>query len=163
MARLDTRALTLQSSDIVIGTVDRVNSYWTPDHRRILTDVSVSVSQSLVGAGPGTLTLTQYGGVVGNVRVSVPGCPAFRKGEEALLFVWRDAQGRAQVNGLAQGKFDIERDPSTGEMLVQRRVPGFEIADVKSLGRVPAGQQAPQLRLGSLVREIRATLGASDR
>src|SRR5438045_4038038 len=35
MARLDTRDLTLQSSDIVIGTVNRVNSYWTPDHRRI--------------------------------------------------------------------------------------------------------------------------------
>ena len=163
MTQLDTRTLTVQSSDIVIGTVERVNSYWSPNHRRILTDVSVSVSQSFLGAGPGSLTLTQYGGVVGDVRVDVPGCPVFRPGEEALLFVWRDPQGRAQVNGLAQGKFDLSRDPATGERFVQRRTPGFEVGDVKSLARVPMGQSAAPITLQSLVREIRRALNSADR
>ncbi len=163
MAHLDTRSLTLQSSDIVIGKVERVRSYWTPDHARILTDVSVAVSQSFLGAGPGSLTLTQYGGTVGNVRVSVPGCPVFKPGEEALLFVWRDPQGHAQVNGLAQGKFDISRDRATGEMFVQRKTPGFEVSDVKALGRVPPGQAAAPLPLQSLVREIHRALNSAER
>ena len=125
--------------------------------------MSVSVSQSFLGVGPGALTLTQYGGVVGDVRVSVPGCPVFHTGEEALLFVWRDTQGRAQVNGLAQGKFDITRDPSTGEMLVQRRVPGFEVGHASTLARVAAGQSAAPIPLRSLVREIHRALESSDR
>jgi len=163
MAQLDTRALTLQSSDIVIGTVEQVHSYWNPAHTRILTDVTVAVSRSLVGEAADRITLTQYGGEVDGVRVSVPGCPSFRTGEEALLFVWRDPRGVAQVNGLAQGKFDIARDAATGEMLVQRRTPGFAVRDVKTLGRVAQGQAAPALRLDALVREIRHTLDATDR
>ena len=48
-----------------------------------------------------------------------------------MLFVWRDTKGHAQVNGMAQGKFDIERDTATGTLMVQRNVPGFAVTDVK--------------------------------
>ena len=95
-------------------------------------------------------------------RYSVPGCPVFEPGEEALLFVWRDPAGRAQVNGLAQGKFDIRRDAKSGERFVQRAIPGFGVRDLKTLRAVPAGQALPQLPLDDLVREITRTLALED-
>jgi len=160
---LDTRDLTLESDDIVVGEVQSVRSYWNPAHSKIFTDVEVKVSRSLKGTGPGTLTLTQLGGVVGSARYNVPGCPTFKPGEESLLFVWRDSHGRAQVNALAQGKFDIRRDPATGEGLVQRAIPGLGVRDVKTLRAVPAGQPMPRLKLDDLVLEITRTLTTESR
>jgi hypothetical protein len=160
---LDTRALTLGSSDIVVGSVESVTPRWNEKHTKIVTDVAVRVTQSLKGTTASTLTLTQLGGTVGNLKYTVPGCPAWRTGEEALLFVWRDTQGRPQVNGLAQGKFDITRDAATGERLVQRSAEGLAVRDVQQLKLVPTGQMSPRLKLNDLVGEIQRTLAEGGR
>jgi hypothetical protein len=162
LVHLDTRALTLESPEIVIGEVERVRSYWNASRTKILTDVEVRVTRALKGGAADRLTLTQLGGVVDGARYTVPGCPVFEPGEEALLFVWRDPAGRAQVNGLAQGKFDIRRDRASGERFVQRAIPGFGVRDLKTLRAVPAGQPLPRLPLDDLVREITRTLALED-
>jgi hypothetical protein len=162
VVHLDTRALTLGSSDIVIGRVEAVTPRWNATRTKILTEVTVRVSRSLKG-GRERIVLTQLGGTLGDVRTTVPGCPAFAVGEEALLFVWRDARGRAQVNGLAQGKFDIRRDPATDERVVQRSAPGIAVRDARLLGLVRPGEPAPPLPLGDLVREIERTLAEQER
>ena len=153
-----TRELASSSSDIVIGTVAATHSYWNPAHTRIFTDVAFDVSESLEGVPGGRLTLTQLGGELNGLRVSVPGGPLFVPGQQSLLFVWRDSQGRAQVNGLAIGKFDIREDPTTGERLVQRTAPGLAVRDVRSLRALTVGEPVPRLRLEDLVREIRRDL-----
>ena len=158
MRHLDTRALTLGSSDIVVGQVEAVRPRWSADHRKLFTDVDVRVSQSLKGATAERITLTQLGGELDGVKVSVPGGPLFKPGNEALLFVWRDAKGRPQVNGMAQGKFDIERDAATGTLMVQRNTPGFAVKDVKSLVGTQSAAAAPRLPLDDLVREIKSAL-----
>lgn len=159
MRRLETRDLTLGSSEIVVGTVESARSRWDANHRHIFTDVDVRVTRSLKGDGASRITLTQLGGEVGGVRYSIPGGPLFRPGEEALLFVWRDSRGRPQVNGLAQGKFDIERDSATGKATVQRHVPGFAVTDARRLAAAEgAAGNAPGIPLDDLVREIQRTL-----
>jgi hypothetical protein len=163
MNHLDTRALTHGSSDIVIGTVERVQSHWDAAHKRILTDVDVRVSESFKGAGNGMVTLTQMGGEVDGMRLEIEGSPVFRPGQESLLFLWRDTDGRAQVNGLAQGKFDIRRDPRTGAATVRRPLPGFGARDARSLALVPAGESAPDLSLDAIRAEIRAALQEAGR
>ncbi len=160
MRRLETRDLTLGSSEIVIGTVESARSRWDSNHRHIFTDVDVRVTRSLKGTDSGRITLTQIGGEVDGVRYSIPGGPLFRPGEEALLFVWRDSRGRPQVNGLAQGKFDIERDAATGRATVQRRVPGFAVRDARRLATAEGASDAPGIPLDDLVREIQRTLNA---
>jgi hypothetical protein len=159
---LDTRALVSSSHDIVVGEVLAARSYWNPERTRIYTDVTVRVNETLRGA-TGTLTLTQMGGVVDGARYTVPGSPEFKPGEEALLFVWRDPSGRAQVNGLAQGKFDIRRDPSTGARLVQRTLPGLAVKDARSLSLVKSGERAPQLKLDDLLGEVRRAMAEDGR
>ena len=155
---LDTRELVLGSHDIVVATVEGVQPRWNESHSKIFTDVTVRVAQALKGGAADRITLTELGGEVGGVRYTVPGCPVFTPGEEALLFVWRDTGGRAQVNGLAQGKFDIRRDPATGVATVQRSVAGLAVRDVRRLRLVPQGEAPARIRLDDLVTEIRRVL-----
>jgi hypothetical protein len=157
------RDLTLGSSDILVGQVEATHAHWDASHRKIVTDVTVLVSESLKGVPAGRITLTQLGGDVGGFRYAVPGSPRFRPGEETLLFVWRDARGRAQVNGLAQGKFDIATDPATGERTVQRGPEGLRVREARALSLVPSGEQAPQLKLGDMLGEIRTILAEGGR
>lgn len=154
--RLDTRDLTLGSSDIVVGTVESVRSYWNPGRSRILTDVTVRVSESLKGE-PTTLTLTQMGGEVDGVKLAIEGSPVFRPGQEVVVFAWRDRNGRAQVNGLAQGKFDVVRDPATGEATVSRTVEGLALRRAGS-SAIERGGAPLKLRLRELLTEVRGIL-----
>jgi hypothetical protein len=163
MNHLDTRALSRGSSDIVIGTVERVQPRWDAAHKRILTDIDVRVSESLKGGGGGVITLTQMGGELDGVRLEIEGSPAFRPGQESLFFLWRDRTGRAQVNGLAQGKFDIRRDARTGAATVRRPLPGFGARDARSLALVPAGERAPDLSLDAIRAEIRTAMQEAGR
>ncbi len=157
VVRMDTRALVTRSSDIVVGEVSATRSYWDESRTRILTDVTVRVESRLKGGAGGELTLTQLGGVVDGLRYHIEGSAAFAPGEEALLFVWRDPQGRAQVNGLAQGKFEIRRD-AAGRATVQRSLPGLGVGDLKSLRPLRAGEAAPSLALDDLLAEVRRVL-----
>jgi hypothetical protein len=163
VVHLDTRALTHESSDIVIGTVTAQKSYWNAAHTRILTDVIISVSQSLKGAPAGEITLTQLGGEVDGMRYSVPGSPTFRVGEEALVFAWRDTNGRPQVDGLAQGKFEIQHDAATGARVVQRAALGLAASDAKTLKLAPSGRALPQLKLDDMINEIKAAMAEAGR
>jgi hypothetical protein len=157
------RDLTLGSSDIVIGQVEGTRARWDDSHRKIVTEVTVRVSESLKGVPAGSLTLTQLGGDLDGFRYAVPGSPLFRPGEEALLFVWRDAKGRAQVNGLAQGKFEITTDAATGERTVQRALDGLRVREARTLSLVKTGEPAPQLRLGDMLGEIRTIIAEGGR
>jgi hypothetical protein len=153
----DVAGLVGGSSDIVVGRVNTVHSRWDEYHQHIVTDVTVEVSESLMGERR-RLTLTQLGGEVDGIRVTIPASPVFRPGEEALLFVWRDSRQQAQVNGLGQGKFDISRDPVTHERLVSRRLPGLEIGDLRTLRPPRPGKPEARVPLDHMVREIRRAL-----
>jgi hypothetical protein len=163
VVHLDTRALTHESSDIVIGTVTAQKSYWNAAHTRILTDVTIQVTESLKGVPAGELTLTQLGGELDGMRYNVPGSPTFKVGEEALVFAWRDSKGTAQVDGLAQGKFEIERDAASGARTVQRAGVGLAAADAKTLKLAPSGHAQPQLKLDDMIREIKAAMAEAGR
>ena len=151
---VDTRGLVESSQEIVIGRVAQVRAAWNEKHTKIYTEVEIEVDSSLKGEAARRLTLRQLGGEVDGVRYTVPGCATFRPGEEALLFVWRDRTGRAQVNALAQGKFDISRDAATGRRVVQRSEAGLAFRDVKSLQRAAEGMPAPRIELDEMVAEI---------
>ena len=158
----DTNGLVRGSSDIVVGRVATVWAHWDDSHQHIVTDVVIDVSESLKGANQ-RLVLTQLGGEVDGYRLTVPGCPTFKPGEEALLFVWRDARGKAQLNGLGQGKFEIRSDARTQERYLVRSLPGMGFADARTLRPLSAGEKAPRTTLKQMLGVIRADLAKSDR
>ncbi len=121
------------SPRIVVGTVTDVSSAWNENHTQVFTTVTVDVSESLKGSASGAITFQQVGGVVGDIRVSVPGFPVFRKGSELLLFLNNDPSGHIPTVGLGQGKFDVFVDDRTGEKMVANDVLGLEMLDAGKL------------------------------
>jgi len=161
--RMDTRELVRSSSDIVVGSVEKVRSSWNAAHTRIVTEVTVNVGEALKGTGGSSVTITQMGGEVGGMRLSIAGSPVFQPGEQALLFLWTDAKGRRLVNGLAQGKFDIERDAMSGELLVRRNLDGLSLLPQKGGARAMAQATSPATRLEDFKREIAQALREAGR
>jgi hypothetical protein len=154
---VDTRELSRSSDGIVVGRVEAVRCFWNPERTRIFTEVTIRVDQSVKGSSEPLLTLTQLGGTIDGARYTVPGAPQFHVGEETLVFVWRDAKGRPQVNGMAQGKFEIDRD-AKGVRRIQRTLPGFAVGDVRTLAPPRVGERT-WIPLHDMLREIDLALG----
>ncbi|MCZ6766830.1 MAG: hypothetical protein O7D32_07850 [bacterium] len=113
---------------VVQGTVSGVRSYWNQERSKIFTEATITVSATHKGQNQGIVRVTQLGGVVGNVKMSVGAAIQWSNGEEVLLFLERYDKGSYQVFGFSQGKFDVERNQDTGEAFVRRpNVAGLEM------------------------------------
>jgi hypothetical protein len=109
-----------ESSDVVLGRVTSVQSYWNAQQTKIFTETVIAVDESYKGSGESTVRLVQLGGEVDGVRVTVHGALSWRSDEEVFLFL-EPYQGETyHVTGFSQGKFDVERDPETGEVFIKR-------------------------------------------
>lgn len=109
MVAQDLTALTRASDAVVHGKVKNVESHWTGDHKQIVTDVQIDVSEFIKGKGAKTLVVQQPGGEVGDIGQKVSGLASFSPGEEVVVFLERQAEDRYRVSGMAQGKFRVER------------------------------------------------------
>jgi hypothetical protein len=100
--------LTATADVIARGTVKKIESRWTTDHRRIVTDVEIEVLESLKGS-PGTKVVVQQpGGVVGDIGQKVSGLASFEPNEEVVVFLERRGS-KYEIVGLSQGKYRVER------------------------------------------------------
>jgi hypothetical protein len=148
------REMAERSERIVAGTVTRVESFWNEKHTKIYTRTTIAVDETYKGTRGGTVDILQLGGVVGNVRVTVDGAIAWKKDEEVLLFLEPYVQGTYQVTGLSQGKFEIERDPETGERFVSREaIEGVEIVGLAAEGEDARGPGARRISLERFVSD----------
>ncbi len=112
-----------QSDVIEIGNCTNTQSVWVDGS--LVTLATVSVSETLKGAGSETLTVVLPGGIDANrkipVSMSYPGAPRLTPGEDAFLFLTADTDyGNGYVvAGFSQGKFSIVNDEN-GEPMVSR-------------------------------------------
>jgi hypothetical protein len=119
------------SSAIVHGTVIAQSSRWNDDRSLVVTDVRIRVTDALKGAPGDEILVTQPGGVVGKLRVDVPGAAVFQPGQETVLFLKPTTEGRTIVTGLFLGRFDVTEDPRTGAKTVR----GLEDQGLTRLGK----------------------------
>jgi hypothetical protein len=104
--RLSFDDLVSKSHTIVVGTTVNSNTFWTPDHKLILTSYTLEVQQSLKGTPQKTIVVTTIGGRVGNTILQMAGAPNFSNGETSVVFL-EQSGGYNTVVGLNQGKFPI--------------------------------------------------------
>jgi hypothetical protein len=112
MLRADLPELAQTSDAIVHGTVRRVESRWSGDGRRIVTDVEIQVTEALkgqTGQAGSTVLVTQPGGRVGDIGQRVSGLAAFAPGEEVVVFLERRGKQAFRVSGMVQGKYQVQR------------------------------------------------------
>lgn len=104
---LDIPALTKSSAVIARGTVQSVESRWTKDGGRIMTDAVLQVTEVWKGAPDKRITVMQPGGVVGDIGQRVEGTARFSVGEDVVVFL-EPRGNRFLVTGMVQGKFKVE-------------------------------------------------------
>ena len=120
---LSLQDMTDQSDVIAIGNVTNTQSVWV--ERNLVTLATVSINETLKGAGTESLTVVLPGGVDANrkfpIAMSYPGAPRLTPGEDVFLFLTADSDFGTGYNvaGFSQGKFSIVTDED-GERVVSR-------------------------------------------
>ena len=139
--RLGLAEMVPASESIVLGRVEASRTYW--QGKQIYTEVTLSVTRSLKGAGGRTLTFVQLGGRVEQpvpLEMTVPGAPIHRVGDEAYFFLQPGRPGERIIVGLFRGHVPLRRD-ERGEYVLfdgSRKAPaGFE----EEIRRQVAGQK----------------------
>ena len=123
----------------VIGIASQVNARRTG----IFTFVTIEVDEYLKGGRRSVLTLRFLGGEAEGYRLTVPGSPEFHLGEEVLVFSDGGAGRIPTVLGMAAGKFTLQRDPVTGERVLERSLEGLNLED-SSGNRITTSQTGPE-------------------
>ena len=106
---------------IVRGHVGQSQTRWDDPHRHISTFTEVVTAESLKGRAPSVFLVREPGGEVGQVGQLVSGAPAFKSGEEVVLFLTPAADDPSvfQCFAMAAGKVTLEESPSGGQRAVR--------------------------------------------
>jgi hypothetical protein len=151
----DVASLTQSSDAVVHGTVTKTESRWSGDHKRIVTDVWVDVSEFLKGKGNKTVVVQQPGGEVDGIGQRVSGLASFAEGEEVVLFLERQGAERYRLAGMAQGKFRVERSSDkTMTFVVPESIGDAALIDPQT--REPAQADNKPMELSALRAKVRA-------
>lgn len=147
--KMDLPALVQESDSIVQGQVERVEAQWDEQRKTIFTYISVRVLEQLKGEPGQVVLIRQIGGKVGAMNLSILGMPAFRSGEEVILFLKRNTEATYHVVGLSQGKYAIGSDFAVAN------VSGIELVDRKT-GQVIEGviSREPLESFKSRIRQL---------
>jgi hypothetical protein len=101
---------------IILGKCIRTESRFDSTHRWIVTYSTFAVEKSFKGNPAAEITLITPGGTVGNLHQSSVGIPAFREGDEHVVFVKNTPVGPT-VLYFDQGTYDVRSD-ERGERVV---------------------------------------------
>lgn len=150
------------ADQVVVGTVVSQQSRWD-EHRRIVTDVTIRVEESIKGRATvgQTVVVTRLGGEVGDLGMRVEGEATFEVGERAIVFAEKVARGRAlRTVGMSQGVLPIRVMPGRDRVMREHVLPGAEglaLLRRNAAGRLVSAQGAitePRL-LDDVLRQIR--------
>ncbi len=144
--------LATTSSAVVVGKTTNIRSFWNADRTQIMTEVTLQVDDQVAGnTGPETI-VTIPGGRVGNSLYEVSDMPIFIEGEEVIVFLWQDPEGRNLVTGGAQGRIGIEVDQALNQRVVTSALPTVTPGQSAANARDPQAVGAPEEKV--LVTQI---------
>ncbi len=157
VAGLSMQEMTEGASLIVTGTCLETRTQWID--RRLVTLATVSVTETIKGDAPDTVTIVLPGGIDSNRRIPIAmtyaGAPQISPTEEVFLFLTDQdevANGYA-VMGFAQGKYSINEDDE-GEKVVSRAMTKVKMQ--KSMGMTRGNVQAT--RLSEFIERVKSYL-----
>ena len=107
LPRLSFSELLDASSTVIHGRVVRHWSAWDANHELIWTHYEVRPSEVLRGRRAASYTVSEPGGVVGEIGLNVSGSVPLIDGEEVVLFLRHMPNGLFRVTGGPQGKMQV--------------------------------------------------------
>src|SRR5262249_48118974 len=154
MLHQDIASLTQSSDAVVRGKVKATQSHWSADHKRIITDVTIEVAEFFKGGGSSTLVVQQPGGEIDGIGQKVSGLASVSEGEEVVLFLEHLGKGKYRVNGMAQGKYRVER--SSDKRAVFAVPESTEALVIDPQTQAPVESDRQPMELASLRAKVRA-------
>ena len=125
----------------------------------VRTETRFQIFEKIKGELGKEIVIALPGGQVGDLRVTVPGMPAFREGEETVLFLsGPDGTGSPWPVGLDQGCYKVLSEAS-GEWAVHLQLGATPIPDGPLFK--PASSQPYRIDLRSFLDKIRETVASS--
>lgn len=118
VAPLSFEQLVNESAAVVYGRVSEVRPQWTADRRFIESVVSVEVITRMKGSAGQTIAFTVPGGQMGRYLNFIPSSPVFTPGDLAVFFLTAHGARLPVTTGFTQGIYRVQRDASSGSMLV---------------------------------------------
>lgn len=115
---IEFRELVTTSPIIVYGHVTDVRGAFVDGRRSVDTFVTVAADEYLKGDLGEYVTFRVPGGELGRYRTIFIGAPAFRVGEEVVLFLKTMSGQPPVVAGLNQGAFRVLEDARTRQRMV---------------------------------------------
>ena len=138
------------ATQVVAGSVERMEAHWNHDRSRIQTRITMRVERVLAGRAGERVVFRIPGGTVGETTVMVSEMPQFRVGEDALVFL-RGTRGRLpSVLGGLEGKLPLSRAEDGSLALVFP----IELAPAQAQ-QTAGGERAPTRELDDLERFVR--------
>ena len=117
--KLSLQQLVKEADLIVKARVQDVSTQETPDRSNLTTVVVLAVEQQWKGPNVSTVIVRLPGGSAGEITQRVMGQPEFSLGEEVILFLKKQADGRYATVGAKQGKFTVTTDSQKGKKIVE--------------------------------------------
>ncbi len=147
------------SERVIHGVVTRKWSAWDDSRRYIWTHYEIQIRDTLKGPAGTRFTISEPGGMVGDVGMHLSGAPEFRAGDEIIVFAYQTPIDYWRVRGYSQGGF-IVNPGEDGLQLVAPLAP----AGLKLVG-VPSGESPPfattGLELGKFKSQVRTLVNLS--
>ena len=117
------------SEFVIHGTVSRNWSDWDAARQFIWTHYEIQITDTLKGPALNQIVISEPGGEVGDMGMSIAGAPRYGVGEEVVLFVARTATGLLRTCGGGQGRFRVVRTEGASLKVVRPGMAGVELVD----------------------------------
>jgi hypothetical protein len=155
VAPLSFEQLVNESQSVVYGRVSAIRAQWTVDRRFIESVVTVEILRGMKGSAGESIAFTVPGGQLGRYLNLIPGAPSFAPGDLAVFFLSAQGPRLPVTTGLTQGVYRVQRDSSSGDLLVVPPV-------VDAAGRVVRGDlRRKPVSLAAFEGTVRAALRPS--
>jgi hypothetical protein len=151
MRAMDLAELTASAEHIVLGEVLSSESAWDAKHRTIYSTVEIAVAESWKGQAPGNgrIRLRHFGGIVGDIEMTVYGEARFQPGERVVVFTQGD-----HLVGMGQGERRLGWDRAAKCWVAAP----WDRTGASLMGKVE-GDSEPAVPLEMLRAQVRALVG----
>lgn len=142
-----------QASDLIVHGIVREMAVQRDERGRIFTTFQLSLEDVWKGDVPdGMCRIVEGGGVLGESALTARPHPGYAVGQEVVAFLVRNPAGEWVTLGMAQGRFEVRREPSSTRRYVANPFWGQTVTQATP---VPWKRPLPLEELRRRVREVR--------
>jgi hypothetical protein len=125
LERMSLGQLAQAASTVVRARCASTSARW--ENGAIWTFSEFDIVERFKGKAPARVSVRLPGGRVGHISTQVEDAPAFRPGDDAVLFLEAAADGSYGVTAWAEGTFRIRKDSEDGRELVTQDSSGVAV------------------------------------